>query len=230
VALTFPFKGRRNWKEYLDAAWLERWRCAWRVRCTGGTTKLGFDLHRAGSLWLWLMLLLFAWSSVGFNLNASVYRPVMALFLTMEPEVTTSGAVAEPAMSWQLAQDQADRLTAEIEGASRVKFLGAVAAFHFVEAHRYQYLYRSNLDFCDRGGDTWLEFDDRDGKLLRFSLPRGQFSGATASNWLAELHVAGVFGLPYRIVVSALGLAVVTLCLSGIYIWWVKRRARRRRI
>ncbi|MEA1120335.1 PepSY domain-containing protein, partial [Klebsiella pneumoniae] len=41
--------------------------------------KINFDLHRAGGLWIWPMLLVFAWSGVAFNLTP-VYSPVMRVF------------------------------------------------------------------------------------------------------------------------------------------------------
>ena len=35
--------------------------------------RVNFDLHRAGGLWLWAMLLVFAWSSVFFTLAELLY-------------------------------------------------------------------------------------------------------------------------------------------------------------
>ncbi len=41
-----------------------RWKSAWLVKWRAGFFRVNFDLHRAGGLWLWLMLFVFAWSSV----------------------------------------------------------------------------------------------------------------------------------------------------------------------
>jgi uncharacterized iron-regulated membrane protein len=38
--------------------------------------------------------------------------------------------------------------------------------------------------------------------------------------------MANVFGLPYRIFVCILGLVIAMLSVTGVYIWWKKRRAR----
>lgn len=38
---------------------------------------------------------------------------------------------------------------------------------------------------------------------------------------------AEVFGLPYRIFVCGLGIAIAMLSVTGVYIWWKKRRLRR---
>src|SRR5688572_5008164 len=61
------------------SSWVSRWKPSWLVRWTGGETKLTFDLHRAGALWIWPLLFVFAWSGVMFNLR-EVYDPVMRLF------------------------------------------------------------------------------------------------------------------------------------------------------
>jgi uncharacterized iron-regulated membrane protein len=57
-------------------------------------------------------------------------------------------------------------------------------------------------------------------------LPQGQYSGNTLTAWLMALHMANVFGLPYRIFVCLLGLAIVMLAVTGVVIWLKKRRVR----
>jgi uncharacterized iron-regulated membrane protein len=47
-------------------------------------------------------------------------------------------------------------------------------------------------------------------------LPTGQYAGNTVTSWLFALHEANVFGLPYRIIVCLLGLAIVMLSVTGI--------------
>jgi uncharacterized iron-regulated membrane protein len=50
-----------------------RWKPAWLVKTNASTYRLNFDLHRAGGLWLWGVLLVFAWSSVYMNLWDTVH-------------------------------------------------------------------------------------------------------------------------------------------------------------
>ena len=40
------------------------------------------------------------------------------------------------------------------------------------------------------------------------------------------IHGGRIAGLPGRIAIAALGLAIAGLSLTGVYIWWRKRRAR----
>ena len=73
---------------------------------------------------------------------------------------------------------------------------------------------------------TWLMFDADTGALRRLILPTGEHIGNTLTNWLWALHFGDVLGLPFRIFVCALGLVIVMLSVTGVYIWWKKRSAR----
>jgi uncharacterized iron-regulated membrane protein len=54
-------------------------------------------------------------------------------------------------------------------------------------------------------------------------------SGLTITNWLRALHLIQdpVDYLVYRIFVCSIGLVVAMLSVTGVYIWWKKRRARK---
>jgi uncharacterized iron-regulated membrane protein len=91
----------------------------------------------------------------------------------------------------------------------------------------YVYGVRSSRDIQDRYGHTRVFFDANTGEQKLLLLPTGQYSGNTVTSWLKALHEANVFGLPYRIFVSVLGLAIVMLSVTGVVIWLKKRRARR---
>jgi uncharacterized iron-regulated membrane protein len=65
-----------------------QWKKAWKIRWKSSLWRINFDLHRAGSLWLWLALLIFAWSSVYMNLWDSVYTRVTATVMEFHPPWT----------------------------------------------------------------------------------------------------------------------------------------------
>jgi len=90
----------------------------------------------------------------------------------------------------------------------------------------YTYSVRSSLDIQDRRGQTVVAFDADNGEFKDLQLPTGQYNGLTVTMWLKALHDANVFGLPYRIFVCVLGLAIAMLSLTGAIIWLKKRRAR----
>ena len=69
-------------------------------------------------------------------------------------------------------------------------------------------------------------FDAYTGALTRVSLPTRQRSGDTITTWLIELHMADLFGFPYRIFVCGFGFVIVMLSVTGVYIWTKKRSVR----
>src|SRR3546814_1898719 len=54
-------------------SWVSRWAVAWRIKRAARPTRRVLDLHRAGGLWLWGMLVIFAWSSVLLSLSPVYY-------------------------------------------------------------------------------------------------------------------------------------------------------------
>ena len=64
--------------------------------------------------------------------------------------------------------------------------------------------------------------------LRDVSLPSGQHTGNTVSVWLWGLHYGDIRDfLPYRILVCLFGFILVMLSVTGVYIWWKKRKVRR---
>ena len=84
----------------------------------------------------------------------------------------------------------------------------------------------TSRDIRDRHGATRLYFDVDTGRLMATDLPTGRFAGNTVTTWLLALHMAQVGGLAFRIFVCLAGLGVVALSVTGLVIWWRKRRAR----
>lgn len=230
--LTFPAPARHpaqaGWR-----AWLRRWRPAWRVRQPASTYQRHYDLHRAGGLWPWALLFVFAWSSVAFNLPA-VYQPVMDALFAHQPEPRAlaprrAAAQPQPGLDWPAALARARHLMAwesrrhgfTVIEESSLRYDPRSASFH--------YRVRSDLDVNEKRGNTSLVFDANDGRQLGSFRPTGAAAGDTVTSWLLTLHLAHRWGLPYRLAVTGLGLVVVMLSLTGVYLWWKKRRASEQR-
>ena len=88
------------------ASFFKRWLPAWKIRRKTNAFKLNYDLHHAFGLWLWLMLFVIAWSSVGFNLK-SVYQPVMQAMVGLEGREGKGDKQKKPAMNTESSSDKA---------------------------------------------------------------------------------------------------------------------------
>jgi GST-like protein len=90
----------------------------------------------------------------------------------------------------------------------------------------YEYRTLSTLDVGSKLGNTTLYLDAMRGRVLRVDLPTGVGAGNTATAWLMALHTAGIGGMPMQVFISLMGGVVVLLSVTGLVIWWRKRRAR----
>ncbi len=217
--------------------WWARWWRAWVLRPGGSAIRLVFDLHRAGGLWPWALLFVFAWSSVAFNLG-EVYEPVMKAVLPSQDlpsPVERKTRSDAPAMPWPQALATGRRLMADY---------ATEAGFHVQREHRlsldtrrglYQYRVQSNRELRLRRAATMLSFDATSGELVSRYLPTGAAAGDTATSWFVSLHLADLggwagswaSGWPLQVLVAAIGLVVVMLSGTGVWLWWRRRVARR---
>ncbi len=222
--LTLPLTTKQFWS---------RWKPAWLLKRKTGFYRLNFDLHRASGLWLWPMLFVFAWSSVMMDIRPAYewvtkrlfdYQSQLDIFL-----LTPQGSPHAARLDWRAAQATGERLIAEQSFVHGFQGGPAVSLMYFPASNMYLYEVRGSRDLIERspkGGGTYVTFDADSGALIQLSLPTGEHLGNTIESWLYVLHMARVFGLPYRIFVCALGLVIAMLSATGVYIWWKKRRAR----
>jgi uncharacterized iron-regulated membrane protein len=220
--LTLPVTAASFWRRR-KPAWLVKWKAS--------AYRLNFDLHRASGLWLWPMLFIFAWSSVMFNLD-SVYSPVTQFLFDYVPPGSAKPAQLpesneHPRLDYHAAQEAGARLVAEQAAIHGFTVAGEPAYLSY-DPRRGQYYYGvpTSLDVVPQKTHTVVVFDGETGALTEFHTPTGEHSGNTVTYWLRVLHMADVFGLPYRIFVCVLGLVITMLSVTGVYIWWMKRQAR----
>jgi uncharacterized iron-regulated membrane protein len=206
-----------------------RWLPAWLIKRNASTYRLHYDIHRASGLWLWGVLFLFAWSSVMLNLRQEVYTPVMSTFLEFRKAPERRKAdVSKPMLAWQEAYRIAARAMDEVAAKEGFTVNFRSQLFYNRGLDAFIYYANTSRDVQNDRGQTGAFIDARSGALLGTRIPTGEYSGDTVSRWLQSLHMAKVFGLPYRIFVAIIGIALAVSAYTGLYIWWRKRRARRK--
>lgn len=209
----------------------QRWKSSWRVRWKASPYKLNFDLHRAGGLWIWPLLLVFAWSSVSFNLP-QVHVPIMAALGAEDPrhvflDTTLPAPRNHPAIQFERAVSLGEKLAAKVaaDNGLSVDARGERWIWHVPSNGLYVYGFTTEADIGHHA-ETRIAFDSNSGVLRAVEIPTGANGVNTFNNWLGALHTAHVFGLPWRIAVSALGMLVTMLSVTGVVIWLKKRSGR----
>lgn len=231
--LTFPPPRKQNSDSQYSSTWISLWGKSWLVK-TGSLYKLTFTWHRASGLWLWGLLFVFAWSAVGLNLN-QVYRPVMQAMFGMKDQVwqglpDLNAPRHDTKLTWQAALLRGRHLMASESRKRDFEIFQETTLSYDAAKGLFRYRVRSSRDVTDHWGATTVWFDGNTGAFVAFEAATGQDVGQTITAWFRALHFATVGGLAYRITVSIVGVLTALLSISGVYIWWVKRRARTRRV
>jgi uncharacterized iron-regulated membrane protein len=228
--LTFPVRLRTP--APAKGGTLRRWRPAWLVRWGSGRHKVTFDLHRAGGLWVWPVLLVIAWSSVAFNLP-QVYVPVMRLAgATDDRALLRQPAPPRPAqaqpMDFTAAEARGVALARAATGSGPDRLIpqGNAWLWHLPGAGLYVYGFTTVHDVPDEGGGAQVAFDDVSGTLRQVTLPHGTPGANRLTDWIEALHMARVFGWPWKVFMTLVGAAVTMLSVTGVLIWTKKRSAR----
>lgn len=208
------------------SAWPRSFAFRWRQ----GRSKLNFDLHRSGGVWVWGFLLLLAVTAVSMNLNREVMRPLVSLFSTLTPSPFTGtpsppDQPIEPIVSrravLQLAITEAEKLgwSAPPGGIFYVPEYGIYGVTFFEPGHEHG----------DGGlGNPSLYFDGRDGASAGAKMPGTGSAGDIFMQAQFPLHSGRILGLPGRIFISVMGLLVAMLSVTGVVIWQKKRQVRKK--
>lgn len=231
------------------AGFIKRWLPAWKIRRKTNTFKLNYDLHQAFGLWLWVMLFVIAWSSVGFNLQ-QVYKPVMQVVVGLEGREGKSSKLSKPsaqsvtnanlfndetmatdvvnkANSIEYVSKQAN-IAAQKQGLNVTQLLG----IRWIEEDKqWQMRFKTDKDIGKKGGASSITVNAGDGSVERvnFGYQSASF-GNKADQWLSTLHMGhishGIGHLAYQMFLALIGLAVAVLSGTGVYLW-VKGRQQR---
>jgi len=221
--LTLP-KGRPFWN---------KWKTSWQIKQDASFHRRTLDLHRAGGLWFWGLLLVMAWSSVMFTLRDQIYVPIMSRLLPFDLSWRSvpkqAAPLATPVLGWQAALEQARHQMATL--AQNQGFTVDFEERLRLDRGRgvYAYMVHSSADLRRDTGNTGILIDANTGEVRGQWLPTGGAQGNTFSNWLGALHMGHVFGWPYRVLLTVTGVATAVLAATGAILWWRKRRARRQK-
>ncbi|MNR06083.1 hypothetical protein D3C85_1221440 [compost metagenome] len=184
------------------------------------------DIHRAGGLWLWLLLLPIAISSVAMNLPAQVFKPAVSLFSTVEPSVYEArGTLPKEQLGvTQLSYQQAYQL-AQQEG-QRLGLTAPIGELYYSFEYNFYGAGFGQHD-TDAQGKSWLFFHGTDGHLLGKEIAGQGTLGERFYRLQLPIHGGRIIGMTGQVLIAVLGVMIAVLSLTGVYIWWRKLQARR---
>lgn len=222
--LTLPLLRRREGDGARRGFW-SRWGISWRIKRNAGSHRRTLDIHRAVSLWVWTMLLVFAISGFALNLPG-VYDSVMrrvAHYEDIEERTDLARPLLNPPIGWDEALARGQRYMAEMAVKEGFTIERPTALIYRREKGVYYYRVQSSRDVVNYGM-TIVGIDGTTGALAGVEIPTGHRAGNTFTSWTMGLHMAMVGGTPWKVFISVMGLVVVTLSVTGIMIWRRKTR------
>jgi uncharacterized iron-regulated membrane protein len=206
-----------------------QWKRSFSFRWSSGGRRLVFDLHRSGGVWLFLLVLMLAVTSVSMNLNTQVMRPVVEWFspLTASPFASRSPA-ARP------IEPQVERaeVLARAEAEAQRRGFAEPAGGVFLSSEFGLWgvgFFNAGHDHGDGGlGNAWLYFDSRTGEPAGEHVPGTGSAGDVFLQSMFPLHSGRILGLPGRVLISVLGAAIALFSATGVWLWWSRRVAQER--
>lgn len=230
--LTLPMRGKKPARQpskrpaRAGKSWWTRWKPAWLIKIGAAFTRINLDIHRAGGLWFWAVLFILALTSVSLNLSGEVMRPTVSLFSKLSDDpfaVLPDRSGGAPKLSYAEAVATAKAALPPANAGASPSYLSYL---------RNKRVYWVALMPDDRvSGYFQLEYaqvflDGDDGSIRYLKTYAGGSAGDKFLDWQLPLHTGQILGLPGRIVICISGVLVVALSVTGVIIWWQKRRAR----
>lgn len=225
--LTLPIRRRVGARV---GGWWNRWKPAWKIKTSGSSYRINFDLHRAFSLWAWILLLVLAVSAVSLNLYAEIARPIVTAISSFTPtpfdtrELLPHDKMLEPKVTYAQVLRNG---RAEAQGRGITAPAGDV--FYSPEYGVFGVRFFNPGEEHGDGlklGNPVLYFDSEDGRYIGDWIPWRGTAGDVFLQMQFPVHSGRIFGIPGRILISAMGLGVAMLSVTGVVIWLRKRRAR----
>lgn len=205
------------------------WRKSFAFRWRKGGHVLNFDLHRSGGVIVWLLLLVLAVTAVSMNLGAQVMRPVVSWFSPLSPDIyadRTPNDLDKP-IAPGIARENALAI-GRAEAAKRGWTAPAGAIYYASYYGTYGIgFFELGQDHGDGGlGNPWLYFEGKDGAPAGGFVPGTGSAGDIFMQAQFPLHSGRILGIPGRVLISAMGLIVAMLSITGLVIWAKKRAVR----
>jgi uncharacterized iron-regulated membrane protein len=196
------------------------WRRALRVRLHGSTARINRDLHRSTGLLAAAFVVIVLATGVVLNFAPQTAAIVQRFSpLTSEPALPARPvSKANAATGWQRA----------VEAARRAQ-PGSAAVAIYRDAARGLYVVRMReLGAIHRRGQTRVYVDASDATVLAVWNPRLGSAGDRFMSWQNPLHSGHAFGSAGRVIVFLCGMAAVLFVVTGVPLWYARRRARAR--
>lgn len=184
--------------------------------------RLHWDLHHVVGFWSLLVMVVISFTGVYLCFPQSVSAGIHALMPTEQQTFEPSANFVAPTLPMDADKAVAAALTAVSDARPvAVSMPGRNNVPYVVEM--------VPVGFEPKAPPIFVSFDSETGGLAYVDDPRTYVIGNKVLNWQHALHFAIGFGWFWELLVFLSGLVPLALAVTGISMWWVKRRKRLRK-
>ena len=203
---------------------LRNWARAWTVNPRSRLGRLLLDLHQASALWLLIAVFVLAFTSVAMNFFDEVVTPAVAALSPPAPSPFDHPAAAHGPRRLDFAAALA---AGEAMAATARPGWKPAALQYYPDLNLYGVSFTRSGVVGYRGlGPVSYLVDAADGRAAYADDPYRDSPGRAFIRALYPLHsgkIAGPIGVG---VILLAGLATVEMCVTGTWVWWLKRGPR----
>jgi uncharacterized iron-regulated membrane protein len=212
--LTLP-KARPFWK---------KWKAVWGVKLGTKLPRFLLDLHRASGLWLLLAAVPVAVTGCALNFYSELTEPVaVALSPSRTPQMNVDPPLPSLVRPRTVTYGQAAAIAAELSRKDGRALTPAITSYEADEGLYRVGVTRSGVRDYVGYGPIYYYLSGADGALAFMDDPYNDSAGRAFIRGTYPVHSGEVGGWPTRIIVFLLGLIVVEMSVSGLYLWWKKQ-------
>ncbi|MCP3023914.1 PepSY-associated TM helix domain-containing protein [Cupriavidus basilensis] len=197
---------------------------AFRISHGGSWSRFNYSLHRTAGIFAAPVLATMAFSGWYLDLPKWV-TPIVARVMTVSPPGKPASAAA-PAGTPLLGVAQAVSTAQALYPAALVTRV----SFPRKAGDPFEVRLRQPGEVRQGSGATRLWLDAHTGKRLGVRDPMDAPAGDTFLNWMYPLHTGEAFGLVGRAFISVFGVVPLMFAVTGVLIWWKRRRGHRRHV
>jgi uncharacterized iron-regulated membrane protein len=205
--------------------YLRPWLKAWTVRFKSRLPRVLLDLHQASSLWLIVGVLALAGTSVCLNFFSEMFEPAVMAMSPAKPspfDGPPSTASRPPAIDFSQA------LNAGLAHARSTGSTWRAASLSYDPAmNLYGVAFTKNgvVNYGGLGPVTDY-VSAADGRFVYEDSPYADSLGRKMTRALYPIHTGQIIGPIGVAFIFVVGLQTIELCLTGLYVWWVRRPPR----
>ena len=198
-----------------------RIRQAFTITSTGSPLRNLYDLHKLSGVASALILLVLAFTGLYLEFPAYV-SPIVGLISPLPEDPMVRSKVGLERRSIPI--DQAVMIARSVFPSGELKWIGLPQQHD----EAYQIGLRQSDEVRQSSSESIVWLDQYSGEVLHTRDWYRLTGGETFLAWLFPLHNGEAFGLTGRWIVFFAGLCPLALYITGLRMWWLKRRALRR--